>query len=47
MKLGQGVELFLAHPIPIRPTIGDGDIGGRSVDSMVSIGVDGIVHALE
>ena len=45
--LGQDVEFFLAHPIPIRPTIGDGDIGGRSIDSMVSIGVDGVVHTLE
>ena len=47
MELGKAVEFFLAHKVPIRPMSGDGDIGGGSIDHMVSIGIDSIVRTLE
>ena len=37
----------LAYPVPIRSMTGDGNIGGGSIDHVVSIGVDSIVHTLE
>ena len=47
MELGKAVEFLLAHPVPIRPTSGDGDIGGCSIDSMVSVGMNSVVGTLE
>ena len=37
----------LAYPIPVRSMRGDGNVGGGSIDKVVSVGVYGIVHALE
>ena len=47
MELGKATEFFLAYPVPIRPMSGDGDIGGGSIDSMVSVGMDSVVGTLE
>ena len=47
MELGKAVDFVLAHPIPIRPMSGDGDVGGSSIDNMVSIGVDSVVRPTE
>ena len=47
MESGKAVEFFLAHKVPIRPMSGDGDIGGGSIDHMVSIGINSVIGTLE
>ena len=39
-------EVF-ADPVPVRSMTRDGNVGGGSIDHMVSVGVDSIVHTLE
>lgn len=36
-----------AYPVPIRSMRGDGNVGGGSIDHVVSVGVDSVIATLK
>ncbi len=38
---------MIPYPVPIGSMTGDGNVGGGSIDEVVSVGVDSVVGTLE